>query len=228
MSKMAIEVITSVQRRRRWSAARRSDWCQRCWSLVPASLRWRARPEFIGASHMDGGVSCPRPQLAPQFAAVRIAADPGSAGQPGTGMIEVEFPKSDTARRSTTVSSDGLHSSAFSMMAGVLQHAGPGADPTDCATGVDATFILLKCKARHRQRTKLRISLADRGPPLLKKRKTLDKTDQYLFVEMEEEKNRHVWMPWFERNLERCFVSLQDFRRMYSYLYTTVSCILTN
>ena len=92
MSNTAIEVITSVQRRRRWSAAEKERLV--AGALEPgASVSAVARTAGIHPSQLYGWRRqlCPRPQLAPQFAAVRVAADPGSAVQPGRGMIEVEF-----------------------------------------------------------------------------------------------------------------------------------------
>ena len=92
MSNTAIEVITSVQRRRRWSTGEKERLVSA--ALEPgASVSAVARAAGIHPSQLYGWRRqlCPRPQLAAQFAAVRLAADPGSASQPGTGMIEVEF-----------------------------------------------------------------------------------------------------------------------------------------
>lgn len=86
MSK-AIEVITSVERRRRWSAAEKER-------LVAASLESSvsavAREAGIHPSQLYGW----RRQLlrrspAAGFAAVRIAAEPAASGLPG--LIEVEL-----------------------------------------------------------------------------------------------------------------------------------------
>ena len=92
MSKTAIEVITSVQRRRRWSAADKER-------LVAASLQAGAgvsavaREAGIHPSQLYGWRRelCPRPQPAAGFAAVRIAAEPALAGLPAPGVIDVEF-----------------------------------------------------------------------------------------------------------------------------------------
>ena len=92
MSKTAIEVITSVERRRRWSAAEKER-------LVAASLEPGggvsavAREAGIHPSQLYGWRRqlCPRPQPAASFAAVRIAAEPSSAASPAPGVIEVEF-----------------------------------------------------------------------------------------------------------------------------------------
>ena len=86
MSK-AVEVITSVERRRRWSAAEKER-------LVAASLESSvsavAREAGIHPSQVYGW----RRQLvrhspAAGFAAVRIAAEPAPSGLPG--LIEVEL-----------------------------------------------------------------------------------------------------------------------------------------
>lgn len=86
MSK-AIEVITSVERRRRWSAAEKER-------LVAASLESSvsavAREAGIHTSQLYGW----RRQLVRRlpeagFAAVRIAAEPALSGPPG--LIEVEL-----------------------------------------------------------------------------------------------------------------------------------------
>ena len=50
MTKTQIEVITSVERRRRWSHAGR-----RRWSLVRLRRRWRARPGSMRANCLAGG-----------------------------------------------------------------------------------------------------------------------------------------------------------------------------
>jgi transposase len=92
MSKTAIEVITSVQRRRRWSAAEKER-------LVAASLEPGtgvsavARQAGIHASQLYGWRRqlCARPQPAAEFAAVRIAAGAGPSGMPAPGTIEVEL-----------------------------------------------------------------------------------------------------------------------------------------
>jgi transposase len=86
----AIEVITSVERRRRWSAAEKER-------LVAASLEPSASVSGvvagIHASHLYGW----RRQLAStvaagvEFAAVQIAAEPAPTGLPARGLIEVEF-----------------------------------------------------------------------------------------------------------------------------------------
>jgi transposase len=84
----AIEVITSVERRRRWSTAEKER-------LVAASLEAGASVSGVAR---DAGMHpsqlygwrrqlLRRSQPAASFAAVRIAAEPALAG----GLIEVEF-----------------------------------------------------------------------------------------------------------------------------------------
>src|SRR5262249_19247059 len=88
MSKTAIEVITSVQRRRRWSAAEKER-------LVAASLE----PGSGGSAGARGAESrssqlygwrrqlCARPQAAADFAAVRITAGPAPSAMPAAGTL---------------------------------------------------------------------------------------------------------------------------------------------
>jgi transposase len=88
----AIEVITSVERRRRWSAAEKERLVST--SLEPgASISAIAREAGIHASQLYGW----RRQLLREsqpgasFAAVRIAAEPAPTDLPAHGLIEVEF-----------------------------------------------------------------------------------------------------------------------------------------
>ena len=91
MSK-AIEVITSVERRRRWSAAEKERLVAA--SLEPgASVSAVAREAGMHPSQLYGWRRqlLREPQPAASFAAVRIEAEPAPAGLPGPGLIEVEF-----------------------------------------------------------------------------------------------------------------------------------------
>ena len=88
MSK-AIEVITSVERRRRWSAAEKERLVA---ASLEASVSAVAREAGIHPSQLYGW----RRQLLRRsppggFAAVRIAAEPVPSGLPGYGVIEVEL-----------------------------------------------------------------------------------------------------------------------------------------
>jgi transposase len=84
----AIEVITSVERRRRWGAAEKERLVAA--TLEPsASVSAVAREAGIQPSQLYGWRRqlLRRSQPVASFAAVRIAAEPTPAG----GMIEVEF-----------------------------------------------------------------------------------------------------------------------------------------
>src|SRR5262245_61199536 len=87
----AIEVITSVERRRRWSAAEKERLVSA--SLEPgASVSAVAREAGIHPSQLYGW----RRQLlrrspVASFAAVRIAAEAAPSDLPAGGLIEVEF-----------------------------------------------------------------------------------------------------------------------------------------
>jgi len=88
----AIEVITSVERRRRWSAAEKERLVAA--SLEPsASVSGVAREAGIHASQLYGWRRqlLRRSQPASSLAAVQIAAEPAATGLPARGLIEVEF-----------------------------------------------------------------------------------------------------------------------------------------
>jgi transposase len=86
-----------------------------------ASVSAVARAAGIHPSQLYGWRRqlCPRPQLAPQFAAVRVAADPGSAVQPGRGMIEVEFASGSRMRITGAVDPATLAAAVAALMSGV-------------------------------------------------------------------------------------------------------------
>jgi transposase len=91
MTKGAVEVITSVQRRRRWSAAEKEQLVAA--TLEPgASVAALARAAGIAASQLYGWRRelCARASAAAGFMAVRVA-EPSTAGLPGAGVIEIEF-----------------------------------------------------------------------------------------------------------------------------------------
>jgi transposase len=88
----AIEVITSVERRRRWSAAEKDRLVSA--SLEPgASVSVVAREAGIHPSQLYGWRRqlLRRSQPTASFAAVRIAAAVGPTDLPACGLIEVEF-----------------------------------------------------------------------------------------------------------------------------------------
>jgi transposase len=92
MSKTAIEVITSVQRRRRWSTAEKDRLVAA--SLEPgADVSAVAREAGIHPSQLYGWRRqlCRQPQTTPTFAAVQVAAEPMVAGMSAPGTIDIEF-----------------------------------------------------------------------------------------------------------------------------------------
>jgi len=91
MTNSRVEVITSVERRRRWSAAEKER-------LVAASLQPGA---VVSALARDAGIHpsqlygwrrqlCARRE-APGFAAVQLAAEPETRLATACGMIEIEL-----------------------------------------------------------------------------------------------------------------------------------------
>jgi transposase len=118
MSKTAIEVITSVQRRRRWSAAEKERLIAA--SLEPgSSVSAVAREAGIHPSQLYGWRRqlCLRREPAAGFAAVRIATEPSPAGAPAAGTIEVEFANGSRMRITGAVDPTTL-SAAVTMLAG--------------------------------------------------------------------------------------------------------------
>ena len=115
----AIEVITSVERRRRWSTAEKER-------LVAASLETGAsvsvvaREAGIQPSQLYGW----RRQLlrrsppAASFAAVRIAAEPAPAGLPAAGLIEVELANGSRMRISGVVDAATLTTTIATLAGG--------------------------------------------------------------------------------------------------------------
>jgi transposase len=93
MTNGRVEVITSVQRRRRWSAAEKEQLVAA--TLEPgASVSALAHAAGIHPSQLYGWRRqlCRRLNSAPTFTAVRVAAAPGlEAASPGPGLIEIEF-----------------------------------------------------------------------------------------------------------------------------------------
>jgi transposase len=94
MTKDQVEVITSVERRRRWSAAEKERMVAA--SLQPgAVVSALAREAGIHPSQLYGWRRqlCARREAPASFAAVEIAADPtGRAGlATPCGVIEIEF-----------------------------------------------------------------------------------------------------------------------------------------
>jgi transposase len=85
-----VEVITSVQRRRRWSGSEKQQLVAA--SLEPgASVSALARQAGIHASQLYGWRRQLRAQQPMSFAPVRIAEDAAAAGVVRGGTIEIEF-----------------------------------------------------------------------------------------------------------------------------------------
>jgi transposase len=91
MANGRVEVVTSVQRRRRWSVAEKEQLVAA--TLEPGgSVSAVAHEAGIHPSQLYGWRRqlCARPHGAPAFAAVRVA-EPGSLAVPGAGLIDIEF-----------------------------------------------------------------------------------------------------------------------------------------
>jgi transposase len=111
MTKNQIEVITSVERRRRWTAAEKER-------LVAASLEpdavvsMLARDAGVHPSQLYAwrrALCARRPAAAADFAAVRIASDAVTAAVPAPlGVIEIEFAGGARMRISGAVDAPSL------------------------------------------------------------------------------------------------------------------------
>ena len=88
MTNQRVEIITSIERRRRWSAAEKEQLVTA--SLEPgASVSRVAREAGIYPGQLYGWRRQLRAQTQMGFAPVRIAAAPADVGS--AGMIEIEF-----------------------------------------------------------------------------------------------------------------------------------------
>jgi transposase len=90
MTKDGVEVVTSVQRRRRWSAAEKEQLVAA--TLEPgASVSALARAAGMHPSQLYGWRRqlCARSNAAPGFLAVRVAEP--VEGLSGPGVIDIEF-----------------------------------------------------------------------------------------------------------------------------------------
>jgi transposase len=111
----AIEVITSVERRRRWSAAEKERLVAA--SLEPcASVSAVAREAGIHPGQLYGWRRqlLRRSQPAASFAAVRIATEPAPAG----GLIEVEFANGSRMRVSGAIDPATLTTAIATLVGG--------------------------------------------------------------------------------------------------------------
>jgi transposase len=114
----AIEVITSVERRRRWSAAEKERLVAA--SLEPgASVSAVAREAGLHPSQLYGWRRqlLRRTQPAAGFAAVRIATEGAPSGLPAGGVIEVEFANGSRMRISGAIDPATL-TTAIAMLVG--------------------------------------------------------------------------------------------------------------
>jgi transposase len=90
MTNGRVEVITSVERRRRWSSAEKERLAAA--ALAPgASVSTIAREAGIHPSQLYGWRRQLRAQLGTGFAPVRIASEAALVGVAGHGAIEIEF-----------------------------------------------------------------------------------------------------------------------------------------
>jgi transposase len=90
MTNGRVEVITSVERRRRWNAAEKQQLVVA--SLEPgASVSAIAREAGIHPSQLYGWRRQQRPRQGIGFAPVRIAPEDAPADLVGHGAIEIEF-----------------------------------------------------------------------------------------------------------------------------------------
>ena len=115
MTNGRVEVITSVERRRRWSASEKRQLVSA--SLEPgASVSALAREAGIHASQLYGWRRQLRAQPPASFAPVRIA--PEAAGIAGAGMIEIEFSKGTRLRITGAVDPATLTAAVLALSAG--------------------------------------------------------------------------------------------------------------
>ncbi len=118
MTKTEVEVITSVQRRRRWNLAEKEG-------LVAASLEEGAsvsalaRGAGIHPSQLYGWRRqlCSRQEGPAGFAAVRVA-EPGSMALPAPGLMEIEFASGTRMRVTGAVDPAALTAAVAALVAG--------------------------------------------------------------------------------------------------------------
>jgi transposase len=90
MTNGRVEVITSVQRRRRWSASEKRQLVAA--SLEPgASVSALAREAGMHASQLYGWRRQLGARRSMSFTPVQVTPDPGPAGLVASGTIEIEF-----------------------------------------------------------------------------------------------------------------------------------------
>ena len=110
-----VEVITSVERRRRWSAAEKQRLVAA--SLEPgANVSALAREAGIDPGQLFGWRRQLRARQGVGFASVQIAAEGGSPDVVGHGAIEIEF-ASGVRMRITGAVASGMVTAAVSALA---------------------------------------------------------------------------------------------------------------
>jgi transposase len=118
MTKPPVEVVTSVQRRRRWSAAEKEQLVAA--TLEPgASVSALARAAGMHASQLYGWRRqlCSRATAASGFMAVRVAAAPVES-VPRGGVIDIEFASGARMRITGTVDVAALSAAVAALASG--------------------------------------------------------------------------------------------------------------
>jgi transposase len=119
MTNGQIEVITSVQRRRRWSTAEKERLVAA--SLEPGgSVSAVARAAGTHPSQVYGWRRqlCRRPPSGAAFAAVQIAAEAVPTALAGAGAIEIEFAAGSRMRITGTVDPATLSAAVATLLSG--------------------------------------------------------------------------------------------------------------
>jgi transposase len=117
MTSERIEVITSVQRRRRWSSAEKQQLVAA--SLQPdASVSAIAREAGIHPAQLYGWRRQLRAQAQTSFAPVRIAPELAPAGLADCGTIEIEFVSGARMRISSAVDPTLVTAAVAALVAG--------------------------------------------------------------------------------------------------------------
>lgn len=117
MTNERVEIITSVQRRRRWTRAEKQELVAA--SLEPdASVSTVAREAGIHLSQLYGWRLQLRPLAPTGFAPVRVALDTESADMAGPGTIEIEFATGGRMRISGAVDAGTLTAAVAAMAEG--------------------------------------------------------------------------------------------------------------
>ena len=117
MTSGRVEVITSVERRRRWSAAEKGRLVAA--TLEPgASVSGIARSAGIHPSQLYGWRRQLRAEAPAGFAPVRISVDPGPGRSPVPGVVEIEFAGGARMRIAGTVDAATLKAAIAALSGG--------------------------------------------------------------------------------------------------------------